>query len=122
MYFSFYALLIRCRIKVFLYKNGFKISICKDKNGFKIINLMNGSDYILNEKRYNCTKCIKKSIKQFQFCKIIAKNIFIKYPKNMFFMLGQNFDWQRTEIALSRNSENVRRSPEPKHTLWRILR
>lgn len=44
-----------------------------------MINLMNESDYILNKKYQFCKKCTKIAIKQFQFCRNIAKNIFIKY-------------------------------------------
>ena len=68
---------------------------------------MNENAYILREKCRICTKCTKITIKQFQNCKIVAKNIFIKYPKNMFFMLGENFNWQRTAVALYCNRENV---------------
>lgn len=45
-----------------------------------MINLINESDYIADKKYQFCERCTKITIKQFQFCKNIAKNIFIKYP------------------------------------------
>ncbi len=61
---------------------------------------MNENAYNICEKYQFYAKCTKLLIKQFQFCENVAKNIFIKYPKNMFFMLEKNFSRQRTEIAL----------------------
>ncbi len=41
---------------------------------------MNEKAYKMREKSENCTNCTKIAIKQFQNCKNVAKNIFIKYP------------------------------------------
>lgn len=41
---------------------------------------MNENAYKIGKKEMLYTYCTKIAIKQFQFCKIVAKNIFIKYP------------------------------------------
>ena len=65
-------------------KNVFrKLAIKKSKNKPVFSNqksiLMKKNVANIYEKRFKCAKCTKIIIKQFQICKIIAKNVFISY-------------------------------------------